>query len=84
MDDLKELAESCFHTFNSDVGKKFLKYLVDTYFMQTVYAPGISFDHAAYNEGRRSVVDEILGLNKMYLTGEYPATSYNTEEDSNG
>jgi hypothetical protein len=78
----RQLAEACYHTFNTSVGQAFLSYLKSTYFDQRVYVPGMSFDHVSYLEGSRHVVDEILGLQRMYLTGEYPETSY--EEDDGG
>lgn len=77
------LAEICFHTFNSSAGKMFLEYLMDEHFNRRVYQPGITFDAVAYLEGKRHVVDDILALQKMYLTGEYPAEAY-TEGDGNG
>lgn len=76
------LAELCYHTFNTSVGQEFLTYLRATYFDQRVYVPGMSFDHVSYLEGSRHVVDEILGLQRMYLTGEYPETTY--EEGDGG
>lgn len=79
--EIRQFAEVCYHTFNTPVGQMCLEELKSKYFDQRIYTPGMSFDHVSYLEGMRHVIDEILGLQNMYVTGKYPETSYLEGED---